>query len=60
MKFSKFVNGCVGKRRFGKLRDATRYSKWVFKKFNDVQEPYFCDSCGFWHIGHSNKKGKQQ
>lgn len=46
MKYSRFVNGSVGKRRFGKLREAKRYAKWVFKKFNDVQEPYFCDQCG--------------
>jgi hypothetical protein len=54
----RYVNGCVGKRRFGSEKNAKRYAKWVLRKFDDRQEPYFCMDCGWWHIGHKKKGGQ--
>lgn len=56
MRYAKYIKGCVGKRRFNSLKDATKYSKWVLRKFGDKQDPYFCDQCGWWHIGYKKKK----
>ena len=59
-KLSRYVNGCVGKKRYSRLRDAERYARWVARKFGDVQSPYFCEDCGYWHLGHSIQKGTKK
>jgi hypothetical protein len=43
---------CAGKKRFRSDRTASRVADGLMERQNDWQHGYYCDKCGFYHVGH--------
>jgi hypothetical protein len=50
-----FIGGCSGKRTHATKDDALRQLREVMRRKpgrSRGAQPYRCDHCGLWHIGH--------
>lgn len=57
---SREERACLGKRRYGTKRAAQAVVLAIAKQDKDETiQPYKCEFCGYWHVGHRRKAWQQ-